>query len=108
MNGLSAGELSRVQSASAPNTDFGSASLTMPDPKIELTAYAGSRGEEIPRSFILHEEKIEVVSILDMWIEEQFSERRRKRFFYIKGSDGYRYRIYFDETEKAWFLGAGG
>ena len=76
----------------------------MPDKKIRVTAYSGSRGEEIPRSFILSGEKIEVVSILDRWIEETSAETRRKRFFYVKGSDGYRYRVYFDESEKIWFL----
>ncbi len=108
MSGLSGAELSRVQNASAPNSDSVSTPLTMPDPKIELTAYSGYRGEEIPRSFIFNEEKIEVVSILDRWIEEGPSGGRRKRFFHIKGSDGHRYKVYFDEREKAWFLGAAG
>jgi len=80
----------------------------MPDQQIELTAYSGSRGEEIPRSFILSGEKIDAVSILDMWIEEESAERRRKRFYKVKGSDGYTHTVYYDETEKRWFLGKTG
>ncbi len=76
----------------------------MPDQKIELAAYSGARGEESPRSFILSNEKIEVVAILDRWIEEESVERRRRRFFALRGSDGHRYKVYYDESEKAWFL----
>jgi hypothetical protein len=76
----------------------------MPDEKIALTAYSGHRGEEIPRSFILQSEKIEVLEILDRWAEENFETRGRKRFFKIRGSDGYVHKLYYDEREKAWFL----
>jgi hypothetical protein len=76
----------------------------MPDKRIKATAYSGSRAEEVPRSFILSGEKIEVVSILDRWIEEASADRRRKRFYKVKGSDGYTYTVHYDETEKTWFL----
>ncbi len=69
-----------------------------------MIAYSGSRGEEIPRSFILSGEKIEVVSILGRWIEESSVGTGRKRFFHVQGSDGYRHRVYFDEAKKVWFL----
>lgn len=77
----------------------------MPDRPIALTAYSGSKGEEIPRSFILGGEKVDVVSILDMWLEEEPAERRRKRCCKVRGSDGYTYIVYYDETEEKWFLG---
>jgi hypothetical protein len=80
----------------------------MPDERIEVTAYSGSRAEAIPRFFILHDEKIEVVSILARWLEEGVTERRRKRFFRVQGSDGYIHTLYYDETENAWFLGKTG
>ena len=80
----------------------------MPDKRIKVTAYSGSRAEEIPRSFILSGEKIEIVAILDMWVEEGPAERRRKRVYQVKGSDGYTHRVYYDEREKAWFLGKAG
>jgi len=76
----------------------------MPDERIELTAYSGSRGEEIPRAFILYGEKIEVIGILDMWTEEEFKGRGRKRFFRVKGSDGYTHKIYYDEKKMEWFI----
>lgn len=77
----------------------------MTEEKIEVKAYAGSRGEEIPRSFQLHNESIEVVSIIARWLEESITGRKRKRFFKVQGSDGYVHTVYYDETEKAWFLG---
>ena len=76
----------------------------MSNERIEVTAYSGSRAEELPRSFILSNEKIEVVSILSRWIEEGVIGRRRKRFFKVQGSDGYIHTLYYDESEKAWFL----
>jgi hypothetical protein len=66
----------------------------MPDQKIEVIAYSGYRDEGTPRAFILQNEKIEVVEILDMWIEESFVNKVRKRFFKIKGSYGYIHKIY--------------
>lgn len=42
----------------------------MPDQKIKVIAYAGYRTEETPGAFILQNEKIVVIEILDMWIEE--------------------------------------
>ncbi len=76
----------------------------MPDEKIEVIAYSGSRSEELPRSFILRSEKIEVIRILDMWIEEEFRGRLRKRFFKVRGSDGYTHKLYYDEAIEGWFV----
>ena len=39
-----------------------------------------------------------------MWIEERLEDKIRRRFFEVKGSDGYRYKIYYDEKVKDWFL----
>ncbi len=78
----------------------------MPEKKIDVTAYSGSRGEELPRSFVLGDDRIEVVQIIDMWIEEGLEGRSRKRFFKIKGGDGYTHKIYYDEASGEWFLQA--
>jgi len=75
----------------------------MPDERIEVIACSNYRGEESPRAFTLHKEKIDVVEILDMWIEEGFVNRERKRFFKVKGSDGYTHRIYYIEKTMEWF-----
>jgi len=76
----------------------------MSDKKIEVVAYSGYRGEECPRSFILHNEKIEVIEILRMWIEERLKNGVRRRYFEVKGNDGYKYEIYYDEKGKEWFI----
>ncbi|MEW6409565.1 MAG: hypothetical protein AB1488_05570 [Nitrospirota bacterium] len=56
---------------------------------IEVISYSGYRGEESPKAFILHGESIEVIEILKMWIEESSETRESKRFFKVRGSDGY-------------------
>jgi hypothetical protein len=76
----------------------------MSDEKIKVIAYSGYKGEQSPRVFVLHNEKIEVIEILSSWVEEGLDNRKRKRFFKVQGSDGYRYKIYYDEKVKKWFL----
>ena len=60
----------------------------MIEDKVEVIAYSGYRGEEIPKAIILHNERIAVVEILDSWVEEGVEDRVRKRFFKVKGDDG--------------------
>ncbi len=76
----------------------------MPEERIDVIAYSGSRGEELPRSFVLRNDRIEVVRILDMWIEEGLEGKSRKRFFRVKGSDGYVHKIYYAEASLEWFI----
>lgn len=76
----------------------------MPNERIGVITYSGYRGEETPRSFIFQGKKIEVSEILRMWIEEGLEDKVRKRFFKVKGIDGYEYKIYHDEKVKEWFL----
>ena len=71
--------------------------------KIEVIAYSGYRGEETPRTILLHGERIEVSEILRQWIEEKSGDRARKRFYQVKGSDGNLYMIYYDEKAMEWF-----
>ena len=75
----------------------------MPEEQIKVSAYAGSRGRERPMSFVLRDDRIEVIQILDMWIEEGLEERSRKRFFKVRGSDGYVHKLFYNETTGAWF-----
>jgi hypothetical protein len=75
----------------------------MPDQRIEVIAYSGYRGEEIPRAMIFRNERIKVAEILSSWMEEGFKGRVRKRFFKIKGSDGKKHKIYYDEKAMEWF-----
>ncbi len=48
--------------------------------------------------------KVDVVSVIRSWIEESPGDEARKRFFKVKGSDGFIYSLYSDETKKEWFL----
>jgi hypothetical protein len=66
-------------------------------------SYFGYRGEETPRSILIHHDKIDVVAILNRWIEERSEDRTRKRFYRVKGSDGKIRKIYYDEKETEWF-----
>jgi uncharacterized protein YifE (UPF0438 family) len=75
----------------------------MADQKIDIGSYAGYQGEESPRVFFAHGEKITVLSILKMWIEEGETDRRQKRFFIAHGSDGFDHTLYFDLESGVWF-----
>ena len=70
---------------------------------IKVITYSGYRGEESPRAFFINDEKITVVEILDMWIEEKLSDSMRKRFFIVRSSNDQRYKIYNDEKTLEWF-----
>jgi hypothetical protein len=70
---------------------------------IKVVAYSGYRGDESPRAFFINDEKITVVEILDMWIEESLYNRMRKRFFIVKTHDDRQYKIYIDEKTLEWF-----
>lgn len=72
--------------------------------KIEVIAYSGYKAEESPRFFFLDRERLEVLRVMKMWIEEGIDDRRRKRFFRIKASDGYIHTLYYDESMRSWFL----
>ncbi len=75
----------------------------MADSKIDVSSYAGYRGEESPRVFFAHNEKITVLEVLEMWVEEEGAERKQKRFFLLKGSDGLLHTLYCDLETHEWF-----
>ena len=70
---------------------------------IEVITYSGYRSDESPRAFFVNGEKITVVEILDKWIEENLSDKTRKRFFIVKTNDEQKYKIYNDEKTLEWF-----
>lgn len=76
----------------------------MSEKKIEVLAYSGYRGDEVPRSFIQNSEKIEIIEVLSQWVEEGLEHRRRKRTFLCKGRNGEIYKIYYDEEKEEWYL----
>jgi len=74
----------------------------MTDEKIRVMCYSGSRAEEMPRAFFLDNKKIEITEVLDTWIEEGLSDRIRRRFFKVRGSDGFIHKLYVDARTNAW------
>lgn len=66
-------------------------------------AYSGYRKDEKPQAFFIDNEKILVAEILDIWVEESFHDKTRKRFFIVKGNDKQKYTIYADEKTLEWF-----
>jgi hypothetical protein len=75
----------------------------MTDHKIEIVSYSGYRGEESPRMFIVEGEQVTVTEIVRMWMEEDQENRERKRFFLVKGSDGFLHTLYYDLEFLMWF-----
>jgi hypothetical protein len=71
--------------------------------QIDVISYSGNKDNERPVTFVLRGLRIDVVEIMDRWIEESFEERMRKRYFRVKGSDGNTHRIYYDENALAWY-----
>ncbi|HEX9079217.1 MAG TPA: hypothetical protein VF795_06495 [Desulfuromonadaceae bacterium] len=59
----------------------------MAEEPTEVIAYAGYRGEESPRSFVLHGRRIAVTAVLARWIEEDGATSVRTRCFRVKGND---------------------
>lgn len=77
--------------------------MTLPEP-IQVSCYAGSRGEETPRDFrTATAGRLLVVRVLGHWLQE--GERRgHKDYFRIIASDGKTYTIYRDRSLDLWFL----
>ena len=75
----------------------------MAEEKIEVLAYAGYRGEESPRAFILHGKRIEVRKVLDRWTTEDATTGERKRCFKVKGGDFRTHTLCCHEARMEWF-----
>jgi len=75
----------------------------MADARLEIGSYSGYKGEESPRVFFAHGEKITVMKILNMWVEESGHDRKQRRFFTLEGSDGFIHTLYYDIGSQAWF-----
>jgi len=63
---------------------------------IRVECYAGHRGEEVPRCFFLGERKIEVVEIVDRWLDPAH------RYFKLRGDDGGVYVLRHDVSREEW------
>lgn len=67
---------------------------------IAVECYAGYRGEEEPRAFVLGTRRLEVTAIQDRWVAPDH------RYFKVAASDGDTYILRHDEQTGAWTLGA--
>jgi hypothetical protein len=76
----------------------------MDDEKIQVVTHSGYKASERPTAFVISSQEISVLKILDMWLEENFADRQRNRFFIIQGSDGFTYTLYMIEKTHEWFL----
>jgi hypothetical protein len=72
--------------------------------KVVVKTYDGYRSGERPCSFVLGGEKIVVAEIVSRWVEEGAEDRRQKRFFRVKGDDGFTYLLSHIELTGEWFL----
>lgn len=71
--------------------------------KIDVISYSGRTGDERPGTFILRALRIDVVHIVDRWIEEGLEDRARKRYFRVKGSDEQIHLLFYDEEMRDWY-----
>ena len=71
--------------------------------KVEVVAYSGYRGEEIPRVFEWRGAKVEVAEIRSRWVEEGVGHREIKRRFRLIGTDAIAYSLIYDEQTQEWF-----
>jgi hypothetical protein len=69
---------------------------------IVMIAYAGHRGEESPRSFILDGKCIEMRKILTRWVEEDAVSKRRFRCFRVEGNDLGNHLLRYAEATGYW------
>lgn len=65
-------------------------------PTVRVECYAGHRGEESPRRFFLGERGIEVIEILDRWLDPEY------RYFKVRGDDGGVYILRHDVPKDRW------
>jgi len=72
--------------------------------KAEVTAYEGYRSGEQPRSFVLEGKKIAVSGIVSQWVGESVQDNQQRRFFRVKGDDGFTYLLSYDEQTGEWYL----
>ena len=75
----------------------------MPHINIKVITYSGYRVNETPRTLVINNGSVTVAEIVDKWIEENYSDGARKRFFIVKTHDDRHYKIYVDEKTAEWF-----
>ena len=65
---------------------------------VRVECYAGHRGEEEPRRFMLGGRTVEIVEILDRWLSPDH------RYFKVRGADNATYILRHDTRAESWEL----
>lgn len=65
---------------------------------VRVECYAGYRGEETPRRFLLGERVVTVVEVLDRWLSPEH------RYFKLRADDGGVYILRHDVVRGDWVL----
>ncbi len=66
--------------------------------RLRVDCYAGYRGEETPRRFVLGDRLVEVTAVLDRWLAPDH------RYFKVRGDDGDLYILRHDTRGGEWEL----
>ena len=67
-------------------------------PSIVVETYAGYKGEETPRAFLVDGSRLSVIEIVDRWYTETHS------CFRVRASDDHRYVLRFHWDQDVWEL----
>ena len=70
----------------------------MDSPHLAVEAYAGYKGEETPRSFVIDGVRLRVADVVERWYTETHS------YFRVTASDGRRYVLRYDLDDERWEL----
>ena len=65
---------------------------------LRVECYASYRGDESPRRIFVDDRGIEVIKILDRWLDPDY------RYFKVKGNDGLIYILKHDANTLQWKL----
>lgn len=65
---------------------------------VSVSCYAGYRGEETPRRFLMGENRVEVREVMDRWLAPDH------RYFKLRGDDGALYLLRHDVEADRWEL----
>jgi hypothetical protein len=76
--------------------------MNSPAAKIRVECHAGYRGEETPRRFIVGDQRVEVVDVVDAWLAPDH------RYFKVSGDDGFTYLLRHDIHRDHWRLAGSG
>lgn len=71
-------------------------------PELRVECYAGHRGDETPRRFVLEGRRVEVVEVAAAWLEPD------ERCFRVRGDDGSSYELRQEAGGGEWRLAGGG